>query len=58
MLLVLLAHLGIVSADMLAAQRRVIFVLILIASVILTPPDPISMIAMAIPCYLMEATSA
>ena len=52
-LLVLLAHLGIVSADMLAAQRRVIFVLILIASAILTPPDPISMIAMAIPCYLM-----
>lgn len=52
-ILVLLALLGIVSADMLASQRRLIFVLILIAAAILTPPDPISMLGMAIPCYLM-----
>jgi sec-independent protein translocase protein TatC len=52
-ILVLLALLGIVSADMLASQRRIVFVLILIAAAILTPPDPISMLGMAIPCYLM-----
>lgn len=52
-ILVLLAMLDIVSAESLASQRRVIFVGILIAAAILTPPDPISMIGMAIPCYLM-----
>ena len=52
-ILVLLAMLDIVSAESLAEHRRVIFVAILIAAAILTPPDPISMMGMAIPCYLM-----
>ena len=52
-ILVLLAMLDIVSAETLAAQRRLIFVGILILSAIITPPDPISMMGMAIPCYLM-----
>lgn len=52
-ILVLLAMLDIVSAESLAEQRRIIFVIILIAAAILTPPDPISMLGMAIPCYLM-----
>lgn len=56
-LLVLLAVLGIVSAEMLAAQRRVTFVLILVVAAIITPPDPISMLGMAIPCYLMYELS-
>jgi sec-independent protein translocase protein TatC len=56
-LLVLLAVLGIVSAEMLAAQRRITFVLILVVAAIITPPDPISMLGMAIPCYLMYELS-
>jgi sec-independent protein translocase protein TatC len=52
-ILVLLAMLNLVTAEMLASQRRVIFVAILILAAIITPPDPISMIGMAIPCYLM-----
>jgi sec-independent protein translocase protein TatC len=56
-LLVLLAVLGIVSAETLAAQRRITFVLILVIAAIITPPDPISMLGMAIPCYLMYELS-
>ena len=52
-ILVLLAMLNIVSAEALAAQRRLTFVGILIVAAVITPPDPISMLGMAIPCYLM-----
>lgn len=56
-ILVLLAMLDIVSAEALAAQRRLTFVIILIVAAIITPPDPISMLGMAIPCYLMYELS-
>lgn len=52
-ILVLLAMLNLITAEALAAQRRMTFVIILIVSAIITPPDPISMMGMAIPCYLM-----
>lgn len=52
-LLVLLALLDIVTAEALASQRRMAFIIILIVAAIITPPDPISMLGMAIPCYLM-----
>ncbi len=52
-ILVLLAMLDIVTAEALAAQRRVAFIVILVVAAIITPPDPISMLGMAIPCYLM-----
>jgi sec-independent protein translocase protein TatC len=52
-ILVLLAMLNIVSAEMLASNRKIIFVVILIIAAVITPPDPISMLGMAIPCYLM-----
>jgi sec-independent protein translocase protein TatC len=56
-LLVLLALLDLVSAETLAAQRRVTCVIILIIAAIITPPDPVSMLGMAIPCYLMYELS-
>lgn len=56
-ILVLLAMLDIVSAEALAAQRRLTFVIILIVAAVITPPDPISMLGMAIPCYLMYELS-
>lgn len=52
-ILVLLAMLDIVTAEMLASQRRLTFVGILIVAAVITPPDPISMLGMAIPCYMM-----
>ncbi|MCX6123823.1 MAG: twin-arginine translocase subunit TatC, partial [Proteobacteria bacterium] len=56
-ILVLLAMLNLVTAEALAAQRRLTFIVILIISAVITPPDPISMIGMAIPCYLMYELS-
>lgn len=52
-ILVMLALLDLVSAEALASQRRLTFVIILIVAAVITPPDPISMLGMAIPCYLM-----
>jgi len=56
-ILLLLGFLGIVDADMLSEQRRIIVIVILIIAAILTPPDPISQIAMAIPMYIMYEAS-
>jgi sec-independent protein translocase protein TatC len=56
-ILVLLAMLDIVTAEALANNRRVMFVVILIVAAIITPPDPFSMIGMALPCYAMYELS-
>jgi sec-independent protein translocase protein TatC len=52
-LLTLLARAGIVSAAQLASKRRYALVAILIVAAILTPPDVISQIGLAIPLYLL-----
>ena len=49
--LTLLARIGIVNADMLREKRRWAVLGIVVAAAILTPPDPISQLAMAIPTY-------
>ncbi|RZA21918.1 MAG: twin-arginine translocase subunit TatC, partial [Proteobacteria bacterium] len=52
--LVLLALLDLISADTLRSNRRVIVVIITIVAAIATPtPDPISMLAMAFPMWLL-----
>lgn len=56
-ILVLLGMLELVTAEALASQRRLTFVIILIVAAVITPPDPISMMGMAIPCYLMFEVS-
>ncbi|NRA44952.1 MAG: twin-arginine translocase subunit TatC [Oligoflexales bacterium] len=53
LILVLLAILDLVSAEMLAKYRRYVLVGILFVGAILTPPDPLSQVGMAIPLYLM-----
>jgi sec-independent protein translocase protein TatC len=55
--LILLAMLDLVSAKMLSEYRRFVLVLILVMGAVLTPPDPISQVAMAIPVYLMYEAS-
>lgn len=56
-LLILLAMLDILSAETLVKSRPFVIVGVLIASAILTPPDPISMIVLAVPLYIMYELS-
>ncbi len=56
-ILLLLGTLGIIDADMLSTHRNVVIVVILIIAAVLTPPDVISQIIMAIPMYIMYEAS-
>jgi sec-independent protein translocase protein TatC len=56
-LLTLLARVGIVTADGLASKRKYAFVLILIVAAVLTPPDVISQIGLAVPLYMLYEVS-
>ncbi len=57
LILVLLASLEIIDSKILTTYRRHIIVFILIIAALLTPPDPISQLAMAIPLYVMYEIS-
>jgi len=57
LILVLLALLDIISAKSLSEFRPFAIVAILITGALLTPPDPLSQIAMAVPVYLMYEIS-
>jgi sec-independent protein translocase protein TatC len=53
--LVLMVHVGIITAAQLAAFRRYAIVLIFVVAAIITPPDVISQISLAVPlCVLYE----
>ena len=55
LLLMVLGWIGIVSSETLRAKRRISIVIIFIIAMILTPPDPVSQIVMAVPmCLLYE----
>jgi len=56
-ILVLLALMDLVSAESLAQNRKFVLVGILVLGALLTPPDPISQVAMAVPTYLMYEVS-
>ncbi len=56
-LLILLARAGIVTAQGLADKRRYAFVGVFIAAAILTPPDVISQIGLAVPIILLYEAS-
>ncbi len=47
--LTLLGHIGVVSAQQLRSGRRFAFLGVCVIAAIITPPDPISMMAMAVP---------
>ena len=55
--LTLLGRVGIVSADQLAKGRRYAIVLIFIAAAVLTPPDVISQVGLAVPMLLLYEIS-
>lgn len=52
-ILTLLARIGVVNADMLRAGRRYAIVAITAVAAVLTPPDALSMIIMALPTVLL-----
>lgn len=56
-ILILLSLLDLVSAQALAACRRYVIVGVLFIGAVLTPPDPLSQIGMAIPLYIMYEVS-
>ncbi|MDR3423675.1 MAG: twin-arginine translocase subunit TatC [Alphaproteobacteria bacterium] len=56
-ILVLLARAGVVSAAKLSSFRRYAVVLIFLAAAILTPPDIVSMLSLAIPMMLLYELS-
>ncbi len=53
LVLILLGILEIVNSKALKAVRRHVVILVLFVGALLTPPDPLSQIAMAIPLYIM-----
>lgn len=53
LLLLALGWIGLISSKTLAAKRRVAVVVIFILAMVLTPPDPVSQIVMAIPMMLL-----
>ena len=57
LILVLLSLLGVVTADDLRQQRRIVLLGIVILAALLTPPDPISQIGLAVPIYAMYELS-
>jgi sec-independent protein translocase protein TatC len=56
-LLTLLGRAGIVSADALRTKRKYAIVIAFIVAAILTPPDPISQISLALPTILLYEIS-
>jgi sec-independent protein translocase protein TatC len=55
LLLLALGWIGVISSKSLVAKRRLAIVIIFVISMVLTPPDPVSQIVMAIPmCLLYE----
>ena len=57
LVLTLLARAGLVSADGLADKRKYSIVLAFVAAAILTPPDPLSQISLAVPIILLYEIS-
>ena len=56
-LLNLLARIGVVSSDYLRTRRRYVIVIIFALAAILTPPDPITQVGLAIPLLLLYELS-
>ena len=56
-LLNLLARIGIVNSDYLQKRRRYVIVIIFAVAAILTPPDPITQVGLAIPLLLLYELS-
>jgi sec-independent protein translocase protein TatC len=57
LILILLSYLNIVTYKTLVNSRKYVIIIVFIVGALLTPPDPLSQVAMAIPLYLMYELS-
>lgn len=57
LILILLALLDLLDAKTLKANRGLVLVIILVAGALLTPPDPMSQVGLALPVYIMYEMS-
>ncbi len=56
LLLLVLGWIGLIPSEALRTRRRIAIVVIFVIAMVLTPPDPVSQILMALPmCVLYEA---
>jgi sec-independent protein translocase protein TatC len=56
-LLTLLARAGLITAAQLKAKRRIAILITFIVAAVLTPPDPLSQISLALPTVLLYELS-
>ncbi|MCH6259017.1 twin-arginine translocase subunit TatC [Puniceicoccaceae bacterium K14] len=54
---IVLIHLNIVTVQMLRSFRRYMVMILIVAAAILTPPDPVTQVMMAVPMYLLYELS-
>ena len=57
MVIILLVRTGIVSVAALQAKRRYAIVIAFVAAAVLTPPDPISQLSLAVPIIVLYESS-
>ena len=57
LVLIMLALLDLVEVAVLANNRRIVFIVCLVVAAVITPPDPISQISLAVPMYIMFEAS-
>jgi sec-independent protein translocase protein TatC len=57
LILILLSYLNILTYKTLVSSRKYVIVFVFIIGALLTPPDPLSQVAMAVPLYLMYELS-
>jgi sec-independent protein translocase protein TatC len=57
LILILLASLDVINSKLLTVYRKYIIMIILVVAAVITPPDPISQLSMAIPLYIMYELS-
>ncbi|MBO7521093.1 MAG: twin-arginine translocase subunit TatC [Opitutales bacterium] len=53
LLIILFIYIGLLSPKTLRKNRRLVFVLLLIFSAVATPPDPLTMVMLTLPLYLL-----
>jgi sec-independent protein translocase protein TatC len=56
-LLMLLARVGLITADQLKSTRRIAILIAFIVAAVLTPPDPLSQISLALPTIALYELS-
>jgi sec-independent protein translocase protein TatC len=57
LVLIMLALLGLIEVELLSKNRRIVVIICLTVAALITPPDPVSQVSLAIPMYIMFEAS-